>query len=303
MGVIASRGVPFPTVRPRFAEFWNRRDYDAAERLVRPYADTSQGAQSALADIALLHGRLREAEQQYAQVNAARARLHADTVSPYLTAYGEALVDAELRGDARRGVAALDAAARAVPVATVPLSRNRTLFWLAAGYARAGAAEKARDVMNRYEGRMDTLARRQDAVNIARLRGMIAVAEGKIDSAVADFRRGDTEVDGLPTPNCTVCTPLLLGLAFDRGGRADSARTYLTQYVEMHAAGRSTIDRLDLAPALFRLGELYEGAGDAPHAAEYYGRFVDLWANADPELQPRVTEARARVAQLDRAKR
>ena len=29
---------------------------------------------------------------------------------------------------------------------------------------------------------MDTLARRQDAVNIARLRGMIAVAEGKIDT-------------------------------------------------------------------------------------------------------------------------
>jgi hypothetical protein len=31
---------------------------------------------------------------------------------------------------------------------------------------------------------------------------------------------------------------------------------------------------------------------------EYYGRFVELWKNADPELQPRVTEARKAMAEL-----
>jgi len=302
MAVIASRGVPFPTALPRFAESYNKRDYEADERLARQYADTSTDAQFALADLAQLHGRLREAEQRYTQANGAKARLHADTVSPYVVAYGEALVNAEVRGDAPRGVAALDAAAHAVPVATVPVSRNGNLYWLAAGYARAGAPAKARDVLTRYESRMDTVARREYAVNIARLHGMIALAEGKTDSAVADFRRGDNEADGLPTRNCIACTPLLLGLAFDRAGRADSARLYFTRYVEMHAVGRWGVDKVDLGPALFRLGELYEGAGDAAHAGEYYGRFVDLWANADPELQPRVAEARARVAQLDRAK-
>jgi hypothetical protein len=140
-------------------------------------------------------------------------------------------------------------------------------------------------------------------VSRARIYGFIAYAEGKTDSAVAWFRRGDSEADGLPTSDCTVCTPLELGLAFDRGKQADSARIYLTQYVEMTGTGRNGVDRFDLAPALFRLGELYENAGDVKRATEYYGRFVDLWAKADPDLQPRVADARARIERINRTKR
>ena len=33
-------------------------------------------------------------------------------------------------------------------------------------------------------------------------------------------------------------------------------------------------------------------------AAEHYRAFIDLWKNADAELQPRVAEARRRVAKL-----
>ena len=65
---------------------------------------------------------------------------------------------------------------------------------------------------------------------------------------------------------------------------------------------RAGLDRFYLAKALFRLGELYENANDAKAATEYYGRFVDLWAKADPELQPRVTEARARIERINRPK-
>ena len=70
----------------------------------------------------------------------------------------------------------------------------------------------------------------------------------------------------------------------------------------MTGTGRSLVDRFYLAPALFRLGELYEHAGDTKHATEYYGRFVELWKNADPELQPRVTEAKTRMEHLTRGK-
>jgi len=52
----------------------------------------------------------------------------------------------------------------------------------------------------------------------------------------------------------------------------------------MYGTGRSTVDRVYLARVLFRLGELYENAKDVTRATEYYGRFVDLWAKADPEL-------------------
>src|SRR5690606_10995605 len=137
--------------------------------------------------------------------------------------------------------------------------------------------------------------------DIERMRGLVVLAEGKTDSAIVHFRNGDNEADGLPTYFCSVCTPLFVGLAFDRGAQPDSARKYLTQYDEMSGTWRSAIDRYFLAPALYRLGELYEGAHDAKRAAEYYGRFVELWKNADADLQPRVAEARSRIAHLNHA--
>jgi hypothetical protein len=42
----------------------------------------------------------------------------------------------------------------------------------------------------------------------------------------------------------------------------------------------------------------YEASGQRRRAAEAYGRFVELWKAADPELQPAVREVRGRLAQL-----
>ena len=53
-----------------------------------------------------------------------------------------------------------------------------------------------------------------------------------------------------------------------------------------------------LGPTYRRLGELYEERGQLDKARDYYGRFVDLWKNADPELQPLVLEVGGRVARL-----
>ena len=61
---------------------------------------------------------------------------------------------------------------------------------------------------------------------------------------------------------------------------------------------RVLLDAYELAPALKRSGELYEARGDRAKAADRYRRFVDLWKNADPELQPGVREVRARLARL-----
>jgi eukaryotic-like serine/threonine-protein kinase len=55
---------------------------------------------------------------------------------------------------------------------------------------------------------------------------------------------------------------------------------------------------LTLGPTYKRLGELYEERGDAVKALDYYGRLVDLWKNADPELQPAVRDVRQRLARL-----
>ena len=57
---------------------------------------------------------------------------------------------------------------------------------------------------------------------------------------------------------------------------------------------------MELAPTYVRLGELYEAKGDRRRALEYYGKFVDMWKKADPELQPRVADVRRRIAELTR---
>ena len=307
LSLMASRSASFPSGPAHFDELWNRREYDAVEQLARNKADSSPprdavNAQEGLVGVAIARGRLREAERKYVLVNEAKARVRGDTADPYIVAFTHAMLDGQLRGDATRGIAALDAALRATPVASVPVDQDQSMM-LALGYARLGAAGKARELMNQHDARINAIARRQEATFNLRLRGTIALAEGKTDSAIDFYRRGDTEPDGLPTYNCMICTSLFLGLAFDRAGHADSARAYLTKYVEMPESGRFFPDRFYLAPSLYRLGELYESAGDTKHATEYYGRFVDLWANADPDLQPRVVEAKKRIERMNRATR
>ena len=86
--------------------------------------------------------------------------------------------------------------------------------------------------------------------------------------------------------------------AIDRAGRADSAIALYER-----ALGQPTIFagffEVNWYPfALRRLGELYEARGDRDHAVEYYEKFIDLWRDADAELQPQVEDARRRLAGL-----
>jgi len=52
------------------------------------------------------------------------------------------------------------------------------------------------------------------------------------------------------------------------------------------------------ANALEYVANHYDRAGNAAKARLYYAQFVELWKNADPELQPRVRAARRRLEQL-----
>jgi tetratricopeptide (TPR) repeat protein len=53
-----------------------------------------------------------------------------------------------------------------------------------------------------------------------------------------------------------------------------------------------------LAQSYKRLGELQEQRGDREKAIEYYGKFVELWKDADAELQPVVQDVKQRMSKL-----
>jgi len=61
------------------------------------------------------------------------------------------------------------------------------------------------------------------------------------------------------------------------------------------------LDPQYLAVSRYALGEALEAAGDRAGAAEAYGEFIRYWAKADASLQPRVQQARERLALLQKA--
>jgi tetratricopeptide (TPR) repeat protein len=120
---------------------------------------------------------------------------------------------------------------------------------------------------------------------------MIALSRGKPAEALGGFRTY-REREG-----CTICFLYEMGLAFESLQEPDSAIAMyeaLATLPEAGQAGRATT----LPLTYHRLGELYETKGQREKAVEYYGKFANLWKDADPELQPRVKEARRRIAEL-----
>ena len=62
------------------------------------------------------------------------------------------------------------------------------------------------------------------------------------------------------------------------------------------------VDGYFRAGAHKRAGELYEAKGDTAKAESNYVKFVELWKDADAELQPKVREVRDRLTRLRRGR-
>jgi tetratricopeptide (TPR) repeat protein len=129
----------------------------------------------------------------------------------------------------------------------------------------------------------------------AYLDGCVALAERKPREAIAALR---PVADGKVV--CLACGFWELGRAYEQVGQPDSALAAYEQVANDPRLQDELTYHLQwaLAPSLRRLGELYEAKGDRANAVVYYSRFVDLWKDADPPLQPAVRDAKARLARL-----
>jgi tetratricopeptide (TPR) repeat protein len=82
------------------------------------------------------------------------------------------------------------------------------------------------------------------------------------------------------------------------GGRTNGAISALEDFLEVRHPRRMHRVPGQLGPVLLHLGELHEEVGDPDSAADAYSRLVELWRDADPELQPRVEHAADRLRSL-----
>jgi tetratricopeptide (TPR) repeat protein len=271
-------------------------DYDGAEHA---YLDLGLSTRDpslqwlmhlGLASLAQTRGRLAEAERQ-TRLAVGVSERRGLVGSALAGTAALALQAVRFRGDSAGALRLVGDALREHPLDSVP-ALDRPGAELALVYAAAGDRARARQLLTTYEAQVPEGIRR-GRWEWFEARGWVALAEGRPRDALTAF------VNGRNADTCPDCGAWDEGVAFERADLPDSA---LAAY--QRAAGRGTIvkstrgDPWSLAPSLKRLGELYEARGDRQRAQEYYGRFLDLWKDADPALQPAVREVRTRMAQL-----
>jgi eukaryotic-like serine/threonine-protein kinase len=243
-----------------------------------------------LMSVAQTHGKLAEADRQLqaAEALSERRGLPGETLlSEALRATRMTLFERDSAGALRT----LRSALVKYPLTSMP-ALDRPYGDLAAAYAIAGEPAQAKRLLSEYEAAVPEGQRRGQPAWY-RARGWIALADKRPRDAVVEFqeitRNGQRADLGWWET----------GLAYEQANLADSAVGAYERAVRPEASGwRIQEDPWSKAPSLKRLGELYDARGDRTRAVEYYGRFVDLWKEADPVLQPAVREAKARLSAL-----
>ena len=154
----------------------------------------------------------------------------------------------------------------------------------------------AREALQGFERDLEQVGTMNPDGDRARMRAWLAMAEGRYDDAIREFREADR---GLAMADRRAM--VALAQAFDLADRADSALVYYVKFLDSQG-GPAFVDGNFRAGAHKRAGELYEAKGDTAKAESHYAAFIELWKDAEPELQSKVRDVRERLARLRRGK-
>jgi tetratricopeptide (TPR) repeat protein len=241
--------------------------------------------------IEAVQGRLDAAGREY--VGAERLALEAGLPDYALVAAAEqADLMSTVRGDTAGARRFLNDAMKRFPLDSIE-AFDRPTARLAQAQINAGNIVEARRLLSALERDVPADLRSKVWLRArAEALAAMAVQEGRAGDAVATL-------NALPQEGfCEPCDFPPLIAALDAAGMRDSAIAVAERYATMVNGTRILADGLHLGPTLFRLGEMFEAKGDTAKAVEYYSQFTELWKDADPDLQVRVTEARNRIARL-----
>ncbi len=275
---------------------WGRGDLDAADSIgravfargktLRQLTNSSGG----VSDVAVLQGKPAESLRWATRRSEVLLRAQ-DTPGNRLnfamdTAWYLAYVlerPAEARAVMERGL-------RRTPIAQIPPAERPwvelTQFALEArdvALARTSVEGYERDQLSTFP---EPEARR------AAFRGWLAFAEGKYDAAVVGFTEADNRSAVHPH-----FAAIYIARAHDLAGRTDSAIVYFEKFATMGDPDTFRTASY-LAGTFKRLGELYEALGEREKAITNYAKFVELWKDAEPVLQPKVREVTVKLERL-----
>ena len=244
-------------------------------------------------DLGLLHlwrGRLDEARAEFDASE--RAAAEVDARLRWTTRTG-ALLSEVMAGDPDRAVRALldeqdDPSVRALPPED---RRYGARIWV---LAMAGQAAEAESVLREWESEVPPEGRTPDDENEARFwRALILLDEGRAGEAVElvkSYRSNRL---------CPRCRSWMMGLALREADRLEEAAREWEGAATPAEAGTGFRYPLWHLWTIRKLAPLYEELGETERALHYYRRLVELWEDADPELQPQVEHARERIEALE----
>jgi tetratricopeptide (TPR) repeat protein len=272
-------------------------DYAAGTRMLtqlRAAQRASPGWQArtsfALARVNRLTGRIKESER-FVRENLAESEARGAPGDYVGGAVELGFLQLDFRNRADSAMAIVAQALAKYPLASIP-PPDRPYPALVAFYAKAGKPDQARRLWREYETAVPAALRRGNLFTHFAA-ATLAEAERRPDEAAVGYRKWYDE-----SGQCNACGLFDLARLADQAGRTDSALALYDRGLATPSLERVMLDAYELAPALKRSGELYEAKGDRAKAIDRYRRFVDLWKDADPELQPGVREVRARLARL-----
>jgi tetratricopeptide (TPR) repeat protein len=249
-----------------------------------------KGAATAnLAQVKLLEGHLQEARELISENGrgAAQAGALNYALGSQLMLVG---IAGWFEGDRSGAIRILDTALRRFPYAQLD-SVDRPYLDVAYLEAMVGRPDRARATVHEYEQLPLEIRGRSEAYYQSLL-GMIALAENNTQTAVRQLQAAT-----IAAP-CERCVLAELGRAWEAASRPDSAIASYEKYLVSPMEDQLEIDAQYLAFTHKRLGELYAQRGDREKAALHLQKFIELWKNADPALQPQVAEAKRRLGEM-----
>jgi len=171
---------------------------------------------------------------------------------------------------------------------------------LATIYARTGKVREASSLLKKMSSQAQNLTALSalnrtntgDRASISEVKGEIAMANGNLTEAIEHFELMISLEARYPRES--------LAVAYHRSGRLkDAAGEYEEIIAKMRLSGRG-IEYWILAH--YELAGIYKELGNTQKAKEYYGKFLSIWSEADPDI-PILNRAKSELAVLLRSRR